>query len=361
MQVVWKSLYNASSSQDHGTLYQLKNLIDRRNVKTHPKEDFRACDDFFVLVVQGHVLAAAMKVLEVETLTEMPKDAEFDWMLSDQERKIKLEKICNTIIDKFIKVGYESYEGVASDKETRQESEASDESDKESQMETDDESGDEETDDEQSQQEVDDSVFEYATDLLSLGMLYLEFRDAVKEGDGNRVMRCWKYFLPLFKVSGKKNYSIEALQTIFNYKFVMSDMHALQWLYSRFVNTQGLPGCNIPADEHLEHLNRICKDSIAHLGANKSKECIQRVGKCVGVISKLSENFDNEMGISKLSGKHSVASAKKDLDTVVKELVGKTVLTQTRGRKHSVCCKKSIFKKVSKLDMKDWVKKHTKL
>ena len=84
------------------------------------------------------------------------------------------------------------------------------------------------------------------------------------------------------------------------------------------------------------------------------------MGKCVGVISRLSEHFD-EIGILRTSNRHCVASAKKDLDTVVKELVNKTVFTQTQGRKHSVCGEKCIFKKVLKLDMKDWVKKHTKL
>ena len=51
-------------------------------------------------------------------------------------------------------------------------------------METEDESGNEsqqKTDDDQSEQEEDDTAFEYATDLMSLGMLYLEFRDAVRD------------------------------------------------------------------------------------------------------------------------------------------------------------------------------------
>lgn len=82
--------------------------------------------------------------------------------------------------------------------------------------------------------------------------------------------------LPLFKVSARISYSIEALQTIFNYKFVLSVMHALQWLYSRFVTHKEDLGCNIPADQHQEHLNKLCKDSIAHLGANKTKASIQR-------------------------------------------------------------------------------------
>ena len=47
--------------------YQLKNLINRRNVKTHPKDDFQACDDFFVLVVHSHIIAAAMEILDNES------------------------------------------------------------------------------------------------------------------------------------------------------------------------------------------------------------------------------------------------------------------------------------------------------
>ena len=54
----------------------------------------------------------------------------------------------------------------------------------------------------------------------------------------------------------EKKYSIEALH--FTIKFIiLSDMHAQQWLYSRFVNTQGRPGCNIPADEYQEHLEYV--------------------------------------------------------------------------------------------------------
>ena len=51
---------------------------------------------------------------------------------------------------------------------------------------------------------------EYARETLSLGLLFLEFKDAVKEGDGTRVLRCWKYFLLLFHASGHTNYCLEA-------------------------------------------------------------------------------------------------------------------------------------------------------
>ena len=50
-----------------------------------------------------------------------------------------------------------------------------------------------------------DNVHNY---LLSLGCLYLEMQDAIREGDGERVMQCWQYLLPNFPNSGHKNYTL---------------------------------------------------------------------------------------------------------------------------------------------------------
>ena len=55
---MWARLYKTNSSQDGGTLYQLRNLINRRNVVGDPKKDMNACEDFFELVTKAHVLAA---------------------------------------------------------------------------------------------------------------------------------------------------------------------------------------------------------------------------------------------------------------------------------------------------------------
>ena len=59
---------------------------------------------------------------------------------------------------------------------------------------------------------ITDGVNAYACETLSLGLLFLEFKDAIREGDINRVMRVWKYFLLFFKASGqKKNYALTLL------------------------------------------------------------------------------------------------------------------------------------------------------
>ena len=109
---------------------------------------------------------------------------------------------------------------------------------------------------------MDDGILEYGKEVLSLGLLYLEFRDAIKEGDGLRVLRCWKYLLLLFKASQRKNYSLEAFNLLCQYYNYFQPTMAQQLLYSRFVNVHGREGCNIPCDLHMEHLNRSVKESM---------------------------------------------------------------------------------------------------
>ena len=72
LQVIWKYFYSTNSSTDHGTLYQLRNLTNHTNVVNKPGADFNACEDFFVLIL---VLTAAMSILGMESLSDMPKDS----------------------------------------------------------------------------------------------------------------------------------------------------------------------------------------------------------------------------------------------------------------------------------------------
>ena len=66
-----------------------------------------------------------------------------------------------------------------------------------------------------------DHVQEYASEVLSLGLMLMEFKDAVKEGDGLRILRCWRYILLFFKVARRSNYSIEAFNLLAQYTFLM--------------------------------------------------------------------------------------------------------------------------------------------
>ncbi len=110
-----------------------------------------------------------------------------------------------------------------------------------------------------------DGVLAYAKEVLSLTFLWAEFQDAIKEGDGPRVIRCWKFFLPIFKVTNHKNYSIGAVNLLIQYYSVLSPRHREQLLWSRFINTSGKPGENMACDFHMEHINRTVKAVIGGL------------------------------------------------------------------------------------------------
>ena len=44
-----------------------------------------------------------------------------------------------------------------------------------------------------------DDTYKYNCCLLSYGLLFVEFLDAIAEGDGDRNLRCWKMLLLHFK------------------------------------------------------------------------------------------------------------------------------------------------------------------
>ena len=49
-----------SSKLEGGTLVQLRNLINRRNVVKDPSKAMDACEDFFIIVVEAHIVSAVM-------------------------------------------------------------------------------------------------------------------------------------------------------------------------------------------------------------------------------------------------------------------------------------------------------------
>ena len=60
------------SAAEHGTLYQLRNIMRRTNVVSKPIDRFDACDDFFCLVIEALVLHACMEKFEMQGLDGVP-------------------------------------------------------------------------------------------------------------------------------------------------------------------------------------------------------------------------------------------------------------------------------------------------
>ena len=66
-------MYKSTSASDVGTIFQLRNLINRKNnIGNKPSKDINAFEDFFHLIVESHVLATAMEFLGMESIDDKP-------------------------------------------------------------------------------------------------------------------------------------------------------------------------------------------------------------------------------------------------------------------------------------------------
>lgn len=207
-----------------------------------------------------------------------------------------------------------------------------------------------------------DGVLEYASEVLTLGLFLMEFVDSIREGDGDRICRCWQFFLLIFKETGRKNYAIEAFTLLAQLNFTFSPRMAAQLKWSRTINVHGRPGRNVPCDLHMEHLNRTLKGSISSLGANITDKSIQRIGRSLGKVTKIEQAFDAQNGISMDSGKHPRKSEQEDLTKIMDHLNNAQVFSRQPGREHPHFPNFTAnpFKKLSFETLKVWMQQQAK-
>lgn len=290
---------------------------------SNPKNNYNACDDFFVLVVESHIISLTMDMFNMTDMDQTPEIDDLNqietlWMESAESRRRVLQTITTKIVD--------SLNLVFSNSETLK--------------------------------TTDDRVKLYGEQLLSLGCFYLEYSDAIREGDGIRVLRCWRYMLPMFVSSQHRNYAMEALNLLLQHDFFLSPRQASELIWSRFVNISGQPGHNIPCDLHLEHLNRILKGCINNLGVNKTERSISRVSKALGTIAPFLYNFDQQCNVSEQSGFHSKASTEKDMKVLVHELRGIFTPVNQHRKHRTYPHPRDPLHRLSKEQINTWIVEH---
>ena len=202
-----------------------------------------------------------------------------------------------------------------------------------------------------------DGVCLYAREVLSLGLIWHEFHDAVKEGDGDRVIRVWKFLLLVFKNSGQKNYSLETLNLLLQERYILSERQKLQLKWSRFINTCGRQGCNIPCDLHMEHLNRCLKCIMRNMGANLTTESITVAAKSISIVNNVCEVFENGVTKSKPNSiYHPIPSFSKDFNMILKVLINEEVFFTKHSRSHaSYKHKKGLLEQHDATKLSEWL------
>ena len=86
-------------------MYQLRNLVNRRNVVSDPKDNEAACEDFMITVTDVHVLACAMELFEMNTLTDRPSNKFFpdgSSELDSLQRRNILLLAAEQLVEKYV-------------------------------------------------------------------------------------------------------------------------------------------------------------------------------------------------------------------------------------------------------------------
>lgn len=135
-------------------------------------DDVNSSEDFLLHVVEGHILAALKEGFEMSSLDEQPSSSLFpegSSKLEPLQRSQLLLRKLQDVVKRHVCISF-----CHACEQT-------------------------------SESQPLGSVYEYACETLSLGLLLVEFMVAVR--DGSRILCCWQYFLPIFHVTNRTNYS----------------------------------------------------------------------------------------------------------------------------------------------------------
>ena len=135
---------------DKGSLHRIQNQLNQTNVPSDAKKDFNSCEDFIDIVTSSHMVADALSTFRMKTVSETPDSSVIApglWIQAKKERKEAKGTLRAKVYDKYISLSFNSVSKEHSHAQSN-------------------------------------AVWSYATQLLRTGALYLEFANAIREGDG---------------------------------------------------------------------------------------------------------------------------------------------------------------------------------
>ena len=145
--------------------------------------------------------------------------------------------------------------------------------------------------------------------------------DAIREGDGKRIVRLWKFLLLQFKQAGRTKYALEALSLQCNINTALSEKQAHDLKWNCTCNPHGILGGNKPLNLHMEHMNHSFKDNISTFAPHISPTSVQKTVHAVPIVEECIANFDHHMNIKQDSGYHVVPTHDKDRHTIFQQLM----------------------------------------
>lgn len=390
--MIFSHFYHTTAPNDQCTMYCDRNLINRRNVSVDVSKNVNATKQFVMLEINARIVAACMTELNIDEVDGKPSTSALPLHLtksSKGEKRHFLKLLASRVVDKYI-LGEEKVTAILdkvhmAEKEEREKLKTKEGArfkcrfpgcDKTYRFD-----GKRKREHEASHglsgvtepitQYTDklklkrDDMFNYQSSLLEIGLLVKNFYDAISEGDGQRVIRCWKFMLQYLKQDGasSRKYALEALYIQCQVNSLLSPRAAHRLIWDRFFKSKSGAGGNIPLDLALEHFNRLIKILMRSLGHNGlNRKALDRYCKALATNKQLLDSFDGMCNITRRSGNHVRHSSENDLRKVVKGLIQNKAFVYTNGRtyKHFSGVKSSMLEDFNASTMFKWINEHKK-
>ncbi|XP_071137079.1 uncharacterized protein [Mytilus edulis] len=319
LQESFNMLFKGSSSGERGTLFQLKNMLDRRGVKSEVTKPVNDCREFMRLTTQGFILLAALQVLGVDNLIEF--DNHVNNLATDEQNAELMEHIVQTIVDRFIKTErftldcdettednnqtnrvpcsypgcpksylldglcrrnhrqtcqykdldiLQPHEPVANEPKTKTKKKSTD--------------------------YKSDYKFNYTCCVLRDGLMDWCREDSAKENDGDRLFRMWKFDMLRFSNSNHTKYRLLAFKLQAQIMATIPQRLAFELKHNQSINIHGEKGGNVPGDLALEFFNMRAKDALHALHGNLTSTSIKRVGRSLQGCNDIMDAYVNGLG-----------------------------------------------------------------
>lgn len=207
-----------------------------------------------------------------------------------------------------------------------------------------------------------DPIYQYHSARLQCGLLVLNMMDAVQEGDGNRLVRCYKMILLFQYKFHHTKYAFVLLLFFAKIYALLSEKEAYLLIHNRFVNKKGKKGGNIALDLHMEHLNLDVKKLLHAMGGKITEAAAQRCARSMTVMNKIVDSVYDECDKSHRTGYHGIKTSKETVHSITHDLIQGDVFTYTQGREGYNSFKnfKSNIIDIDYRNFFTWAKEHLK-
>ena len=211
---------------------------------------------------------------------------------------------------------------------------------------------------------VRDDIFSYNSALITDGLFFLSFLDAVREGDGDRIMKQDNYMLTYCRADHKHStkYALECLYQLFLVFAFLSLRDSDRFTWNRSVNNSGIIGKNIPLDLDVEHSNNYLKQAMKNLGPNLTEKAVSRICKSESGVRKIIQSMDGTLKQAHYSGKHSLSSTEADFKGLLKSLIEQNAMEKIPQRvySHYSHFEVNAFNNLDTSAMYNWINEHKK-